>query len=143
MKLFDYLFYRIYKLINFLGNTEFYPEGSAWFISVMFIWLNLLTILNFIELKIGRSVTNIYVVIPIYILFLFATFFHLFRKEYYKKILEKYNQSANQNNSLRIILVSLYVATTVILHLYFSEQRRAMALGIDKLKCSPSERWFT
>ncbi len=58
MKIFDYLFYKVYKLINFLGNTDFYPEANTWVISSTLLWLNMLTLLVIVELKLERALTS-------------------------------------------------------------------------------------
>lgn len=131
MKLFDYLFYKIYKLINFLGNTEFYPEGSAWFISSMLLWLNMLSALNFIELRIERAVTNKVFVIAFYILYLAATFMYFFRKERYRSILGNYDKEPASKKLWGTVIVAVYIITTAVLHFYFSEQRREMALRMQ------------
>ncbi len=131
MKLLDYLFYKIYKLINFLGNTNFYPEGNTWFLSSMCLWLNMLTALNFLELKLGRALTNKTYVIIFYILYLLVTFIYFFRKERYKKILENYDKQETSKKIWGTIIVSIYIIITLLLHFYFSEQRREMALRIQ------------
>lgn len=130
MKLFDYLFYKIYKLINFLGNTEFYPEGNAWFISSMLLWLNMLTTLNFVELRIERAVTNKVFVIAFYVLYLAATFIYFFRKERYRSIVDNYDKEVSSKKIWGTVIVAVYIIATAVLHFYFSEKRRAMALRV-------------
>jgi len=130
MKLFDYLFYKFYKLINFFGNTDFYPEGNTWFLSSMCLWLNMLTALNFIELRLGRSLTNKTYVIIFYILYLAITFIYFFRKERYQKIVENYDAQPKSKKMRETIIVSIYVIVSLILHFHFSEQRREMALNM-------------
>lgn len=128
MKLLDYLFYKFYKLINFLGNTEFYPEGNAWFASSMLLWLNMLTALNFIELRLERAVTNNVYVIVFYVLYLTATFIYFFRNERYRGIINRHNKESGAKKLWGTLIVAVYIIITAILHFHFSEQRREMAL---------------
>lgn len=128
MKLLDYLFYKFYKLINFLGNTEFYPEGNAWFASSMLLWLNMLTALNFIELRLERAVTNKVYVIVFYVLYLVTTFIYFFRNERYRDIINRYNNESGAKKLWGTLIVASYIIITAVLHFYFSEQRREMAL---------------
>ncbi|HNM33060.1 MAG TPA: hypothetical protein PKM51_09905 [Chitinophagales bacterium] len=130
MKLFDYLFYKIYKLINFFGNTDFYPEGNSWFLSSMCLWLNMLAALNFTELRLGRAFINKSYVIILYVLYLTITFIYFFRRERYKKIVENYDEQPQSKKTMGSIIVSIYVIVTLVLHFYFSEHRREMALNM-------------
>jgi len=131
MKLFDYLFYKIYKLINFFGNTDFYPEANAWFLSSMCLWLNMLTIFSIIELRLGRVLTIIIYLIIFYILYLAFTFIYFFRKERYIKIVEYYNEQSKSKKLRGTIIVIFYVLVTLILEFYFSERCREMILNIQ------------
>ncbi len=129
MKLFDYLFYKIYKLINFLGNDDFYPEANTWLISSTFLWLNFLTVLNIVELILKQALSNQIFVIVLYILYMLLTYAYFFRKSRYKLILELYGQQNTVKSKWGTIGVAAYTFVTLVLHLYFSEERRAMALG--------------
>lgn len=131
MKLFDYLFYKIYKLINFFGNTDFYPEANAWFLTSMCLWLNMLTIFSIIELRLGRVITIIIYAIIFYILYLGLTFIYFFRKERYIKIVEYYDEQSKSKKLRGTIIVSFYVLVTLILEFYFSERCREMILNIQ------------
>ena len=131
MKLFDYLFYKIYKLINFFGNTDFYPEANAWFFTSMCLWLNMLTIFSIIELRLGRVLTIIIYLIIFYILYLAFTFIYFLRKERYIKIVEYYDEQSKSKKLRGTIIVSLYVLVTIILEFYFSERCREMILNIQ------------
>ena len=128
MKLFDCLFYKMYKLINFFGNTDFYPEANAWFISSTFLWLNMLTILGIVELRLGKALTDKAYVIPFSILYLGLTYIYFFRKERYENIVQKYDKQIAAKKTWGTIAVAVYIILTIVLHLYFSEQRREMAL---------------
>lgn len=131
MKLFDFLFYKVYKLINFLGNIDFYPEANTWFISSTFLWLNFLTILNFAELRLERALTNKIYVIAFYILFLILTYMYFLGKDRFKSIVHIYDKHAGTKKIWGTIAVAIYIIVTLVLHLYFSEQRRTMVLGVQ------------
>lgn len=131
MKLLDYLFYKVYKLINYLGNDDFYPEANAWFISTTFLWLNFLTLLNVAEINLEKSLTQTWGVVVFYILFLVATYIFFFRKERYKKILEIYKGQTGINRKWGTILILVYIAATIALHFYFSEKRRSISYILD------------
>ena len=131
MKIFDYLFYKVYKLINFLGNTDFYPEANTWFIASAFLWLNMLTVLGVVELKLGRVLTDKSYVIPFSILYLILTYIYFFRKERYKNILQVYDKQTGSKKRRGTLIVAIYIVGTLVLHFYFSEQRRAMALSMQ------------
>ncbi len=131
MKIFDYLFYKIYKLINSLGNTDFYPEANTWLISSTFLWLNFLTILNFAELRLERAMTSKSYVIVFYILYLILTYIYFLKKDRYKSIVQVYDNQTDAKKMWGTIAVTIYIIVTLVLHLYFSEQRRAMALSMQ------------
>jgi|SRR6478672_13407354 len=128
MKLFDYLFYKIYKLIIFFGNTDFYPEGNAWFLSSMCLWLNALTVLNIFEIMLGRQLIIKSYVIIFYVLGLAMTFIYFFSKDRFKKIVKNYDGKPQSKKMVGTIIVSIYVIATLVLHFYFSEHRREMSL---------------
>ncbi len=130
MKIFDYLFYKIYKLINFLGNTDFYPESNTWLISSTFLWLNILTILNLVELTLERALTNKWYVIVLYILYLILTYKYFLGKDRYKNIIQCYDKQMGIKKMWGTITVVIYIFATIVLHLYFSEARRGMLLSI-------------
>lgn len=129
MKIYDYLFYKIYKLINLLGNTDFYPEANTWFISSTFVWLNMLTILNFFELRLGRALTNTGVVIVLYVLYLVLNYVYFFNKNRYKDIVQRYDQQTSFSKVRGSLIVGVYILATLVFHFYFAEMRRAMTLN--------------
>lgn len=132
MKIFDYLFYKVYKLINHLGNTDFYPEANTWFISSTFLWLNFLAILNFTELRLERALTNKSYVIVFYIIYLILTYIYFLKNDRYKSIIQAYDKQTGTAKKWGTIAVAIYILVTLLFHFYFSEQRRAMALSMQK-----------
>ena len=128
MKLFDYLFYKVYKLINYFGNTDFYPELNSWFITAMLVWLNFLTVLYVAELRLERSLTGSTFIIPFYMLYLILSYKFLIGKARYKTIIETYDTKVSNNKYWGSMAVAIYVIATLIFHFYFSEQRKTMAL---------------
>ena len=128
MKIFDYLFYKVYKLINYFGNTDFYPEYNTWIISSTLLWLNMLTILGIVELKLEKTLTDEVYVIPFFVLYLVFTYIYFFRKERYRKIIETFDKQSDSKRVWGTIAVAVYILATLVLHFYFSERRRAMAL---------------
>lgn len=127
MYLFNYLFYKVYKLIVFLGNSEFYPEGNAWFVSSMFLWLNMLTLLNFIEIRIGRPMSEPFFVILFYIIYLIVTYLYFFKRSRYLVIIDTLKKEEGSKKNTGTIMASFYIVMTVVLHLFFSEERRALS----------------
>lgn len=131
MKWYDYLFYKIYKLTSYLGNKDFYPESIAWFFSAMCIWLNMLAILNFTELKLGKTLTDKAYVFIFYVVYLLLTFIYFFRKERFKRIVWAYDKEDKRKKIWGTVVVSMYVIATLVFHFYFAEQRRDMALRMQ------------
>lgn len=125
---YDYLFYKFYTLVGFLGNKELHPEIHAWFCASMCIWLNMLTALNIIELQIGSPLTNKTYVIIFYAVYLLLNYIYFFRKERFKRFLKLYDKEDSKKKLWGTIVVISYVIITLVLHFYFSEQRREMAL---------------
>ena len=128
MKAVDYLFYKIYRLINFFGNTDFYPEANTWFLSFSLIGLNLLTILNIVELKVGGSVISTELVVILLVLYILATYVYFLKGNRYKKIIEKFSNETGTKKKWGSVIVAIYVLMTLVAYYYTAGQLRAMAL---------------
>jgi ABC-type branched-subunit amino acid transport system permease subunit len=132
MKAVDYLFYKIYKLINYFGNTDFYPEANTWFLTFSLIGLNLITILNIIELKVRGSVLSIELTVILLILYIVATYMYFFRGDRYKKIILEFNNQTGTRKKWGSMLVALYILITLVVYYYYADQRRAMILSMQR-----------
>ncbi|MGV1012921.1 MAG: hypothetical protein ACOYBS_10770 [Flavobacterium sp.] len=118
MKFFNFLFYKSYKVALLLGNEGFYPEINAWFLAILFPWLNILSVLIFLknELIISNEVFRI-ILISTSVLWI-VSYIYCVQNKNYLKILSDQEKSISKMKYSNTLYI-LYVLITSIIYFGF------------------------
>lgn len=118
MNFFNFLFYKSYKVSILLGNEGFYPEINAWFLAILFPWLNVLSVLIFLknELIISSSFFSV-LLISTSIFWVISYFYYMWDENYLKILSEQEKSIVNIKYSNTWFL--LYIVITSIIYFGF------------------------
>jgi len=113
-----YIFFRIYLFQKEIGITKF-PHLSAISAQAFCLLMNILTIINFLQVKYNFKISFILIAILTVVL----VNIYYFRKAKYRVIIKQYSKKVN-NNFIADILLIAYLILTVLLLFYSSKQVR-------------------
>jgi hypothetical protein len=81
MKLFDLVFYRLYKFNIKIGNEELYPETHTILILDVSIFVNFLSALSIFEHAIDFKIASTEILLALFFLFISFTLYHFSYKK--------------------------------------------------------------
>lgn len=112
--IYNYLFYKIYRLINRLGNYDVAFSAMMPFITL--IYLNIITIMFFIKPINNINKANYKIVIIIIGVFLLViNYFFFIYKNKYKRLIKQFENETKRQQVLGSLLVSSYAILSFIL----------------------------
>lgn len=118
MNFFNFLFCKSYKVALLLGNEGFYPEINAWFLAILFPWLNLLSVLIFFKNKFIISNEVFRIVLIGSSVFWIVSYIYCVYNKNYLKILSDQEESISKMKYSNALFI-LYVLMTVIIYFVF------------------------
>ncbi len=118
MKFFNFLFYKSYKVALLLGNAGFYPEINAWFLAILFPWLNVLSILLLLKNKLIISSEVFRVTLIGTSIFWIVSYIYCVQNKNYLKILSDQEKSISKIKYSNTWFV-LYILITSIIYFGF------------------------
>ncbi len=106
MNLYNYIFYRIYKTTSRINNI--FPEFSTSIYLSILIFINILSIILFMEIPLDRiGLNNIYIGLTIIYV---VNHLYFINKNRYKKIVENFDKKENSFFLNLLILIYPYVS---------------------------------
>lgn len=124
MRFYNYLFYKLYEYAGFVGNKKAFPEIYSWFFSSFFLWLNVLSILKYIEIRVKKEMVSFLFMIILFAVYLFATYIYYIKKGRYQKVLQIYGKEKGAQKIIGSIAIGIYIIITIVLYFYLVERWR-------------------
>lgn len=116
MNCFNFLFYKSYKISLFLGNEDFYPEIKAWFLTILFPWLNILSLLIILEneLIISNEVFR-FILFSTSFFWIASYIYYIINRNYVKVLLVQEKSNIKYGN----LWFAIYTISTFIIYFGF------------------------
>ena len=111
MKLYDYIFYRIFKATNITNKSI--PEWSTIISMSLILFINIFSVLLFVDYPIEQigenrfKYSSILIILVHYMIFL--------RNKRYVKIIDKYDNSTRKANIYHDIIIMIYASISVFI----------------------------
>lgn len=123
-KVYNFLFYCIYKFASFLGNTVFRSEALALVGISAILWYNFLTAIILYEIYSKRVIDAAILLSLIFVANIILNYLYFFRKDRARKIVAQFD--SEPKSILRLVLTIIYIIASVFGYYYYAGVRRDM-----------------
>jgi hypothetical protein len=125
MKLYKYLFYKLFAFSKAIGNGEVASEGNTWCNLIIFLGFNAVSIKMWIELLLNKKIPGGILDVALFILIgIFVYFKSIYRNRYfsYEKLFEGHSKT---KRLIGTIVVSIYCIASIAIFFYMLKLYRA------------------